>query len=393
MKKSILCLGLCAALSSVNSFADALAWGDAKAESGQFKINGAIRTRYQYKDFADDAMEGKNSDWKLADIKLMLSYENPNWMAYSDVRCYQYDKLCDAIFLNNAWVGYKISPEQKVWAGLVPVDFGLGRFWGTSYYETIFNTLGFEDISNLGLKYQFKNADYSATLGFYPTDGGNFKGTSKDSSRYSGNFVEADDLEHGTNIREKNMWIGRVSKTIQIDPQQNLNTEIGASYWHSDLDNKKTHQTGHKDNWNVFATTNYQNWQLITLAGQQRISNKDQLMPDASTIGAFDYPYQIANDGKYLSAELNYSYKPDFHGITGIKPYLSFSQFFKDQSGYNDSNRVIGGVAFNYKQIGVQAEYIVTRNDPFIGGSADALAQGDNNRWNKLLYIALGYYF
>ena len=84
-----------------------------------------------------------------------------------------------------------------------PVDFGFGEFWGSSYYETLLNTVGLEDIDNLGIKYKFADDKYNLTLGFYPTDGGNYKGTSKDSSRYSGNFVEADDLTTGTNIEEK----------------------------------------------------------------------------------------------------------------------------------------------------------------------------------------------
>jgi len=188
---------------STLSYADGLVWGDRQAQSGQFSVSGGVRTRFQSKDFADASSEGKNNDWRLADLKLVLNYENPQWLAQSDIRCYQYDRLCDAVFLHSAWLGYKIDPQQTVSAGLQAVDFGFGRFWGSSYYETLFNTLGYEDVHNLGLKYQFKNDDYQLTLGFYPTDGGNFKGTSKDSSRYTGNFVEADDLEQGTYIEKR----------------------------------------------------------------------------------------------------------------------------------------------------------------------------------------------
>ncbi|AYO52815.1 hypothetical protein [Acinetobacter wuhouensis] len=393
MKKLWLYCATATLLSSSLSYADSLTWGDKQAEAGQLTVSGAVRTRYQHKDFSDEASEGTNGDWKLADLKLVLNYENPNWLAQSDVRCYQYDRLCDAIFLHSAWAGYKINDQQTISAGLQPVDFGFGRFWGSSYYETLFNTLGYEDVHNLGLKYQFKQQDYHLTLGYYPTDGGNFKGTSKDASRYTGNFVEADDLDHGTNIQEKNMWVARASKNITWNAENRFSSEVGGSVWYSDLENKKTDETGHKSNWNIFSITNYQDWQVMLLAGQQKINNKDQLMPNSSTLGAFDYAYNIANDGKYAMAELNYSVKDDFKGITGIKPYLSYSQFFKDESGYEDSNRIIAGLAFNYKKVGVQAEYIWSRNDAMIGGSSKALAEGDNNDWNKLLYLAVGYYF
>ena len=66
-------------------------------------------------------------------------------------------------------------------------------------------------------KYQFKNQDYRLALGFYPQDGGNYKGSSKDSSRYSGNFVTADDLNSGTDLEEKNMWIATAAKKINLN--------------------------------------------------------------------------------------------------------------------------------------------------------------------------------
>ncbi|MDQ9836130.1 hypothetical protein RFY08_05430, partial [Acinetobacter baumannii] len=35
----------------------------------------------------------------------------------------------------------------------------------------------------------------------------------------------------------------------------------------------------------------------------------------SSTIGAFDYPYQVANKGKYLVNEINYTFAQPFHKI------------------------------------------------------------------------------
>ncbi|HCU39672.1 MAG TPA: hypothetical protein DF293_04720, partial [Acinetobacter nosocomialis] len=310
-----------------------------------------------------------------------------------DARCYQYNRLCDAIFLKKAWAGYKLSDQQRVTVGLQPVDFGFGEFWGSSYYETLLNTVGLEDIDNLGIKYKFADDKYNLTLGFYPSDGGNYKGTSKDSSRYSGNFVEADDLSNGTNIEEKNMWIGRASRKFEIDKAQNFSTELGGSFWYSDLENKRTNIDGHRKSWNVFAQTQYQAWQWMFLAGKQDVTNGDDLFPNSSTIGAFDYPYQVANKGKYLVNEINYTFAQPFHQLTNIKPYISHSRFFKDEDGYKDSERLIAGVYFNYKAIGIQGEYIMSKNDPMVGGGANGLAQGSSNDWDKLFYLSIGYYF
>ncbi|WP_288384873.1 porin [uncultured Acinetobacter sp.] len=392
MNKSLLLLTTTIAFTPV-VYAQDLSWGDPKAEAGQVKVSGAIRTRYLSKDFQDEANEGSNNNWRLADIKLNLNYENPKWLAALDARCYEYDELCDAVFLSDAWVGYKISDQQRVSVGLQPVEFGFGRFWGSSYYETLMNTVGFEDISALGLRYQISQNDYSLSLGFYPTDGGNYKGTSKDSSRYSPAFVEADDLTTGTYLKERNIWIGRLSKKFEVTPIDGLSTEIGTSFWHSELKNKKNGQDGSRNSWNVFTQTQYNAWQWMLLAGSQSIQNRDTEFPDFSTLGAFDFPYQVANKTDYVVNEINYSVAKPFYEVKNIKPYFSYSRLFKDQAGYEDSERIIAGVAFNYKKIGIQGEYIWSKNDPMVGASSNGLAQGDGNGWDRMLYLALGYYF
>ncbi|OTG86727.1 hypothetical protein B9T31_06950 [Acinetobacter sp. ANC 4558] len=394
MRTWLYSIGLVTTLMSSSSFAAQLSLGDPQLDSGEVKLTGAIRTRYLHKNYSNKANQGSaNNDWKLADIKLVLSYENPNWIASMDTRCYQYSSLCDAVFLKDAWAGYKFNDEQRLTAGLQYVDFGIDRLWGNSYYETILNTVGVEDIQNLGLKYRFKNDDYHVALGFYARDGGNFKGTSKDSSRYSGNFVAADDATFGTHIKEKNMWIGRASKKVELNKELGLKSEIGGSFWYSDLDNKRTDVDGHRKAWTVFALTELDSWQWLFVTGGQNINNGDDRHPNYSTMGAFDYSYQVANKGKFLVNEISYAVKNPVYKLTSVKPYLSYSQFYKDEAGYKDSTRINAGVYFFYKSIGIQGEYIWSKNDPFTGGSANGLAAGENTRWDQLFYLSLGYYF
>ena len=75
--------------------------------------------------------------------------------------------------------------------------------------------------------------------------------------------------------------------------------------------------------------------------------------------------------------------------LKNIKPYISHSRFFKDEEGYKDSERLIAGVYFNYKAIGIQGEYIMSKNDPMVGGGANGLAQGSSNDWDKLFYLSI----
>ena len=76
-----------------------------------------------------------------------------------------------------------------------------------------------------------------------------------------------------------------------------------------------------------------------------------------------------------------------------ITPYLVLSGFNKDQKGYKDSQRNIIGAAWNYKNIAVYTEYVMSKNDVFIGGNADSFAAGDDNKWNKLANVIFTYTF
>lgn len=118
MNKTIQLIGLMTTLLTANQvFAESLTFGDAKTDAGALNVSGAIRGAYLYKDYAEQANEGtKNGTIKFLDTKVILNYENPNWLASMDARCYQYDRLCDAIYVRDAWVGYKLSENSRIFS-------------------------------------------------------------------------------------------------------------------------------------------------------------------------------------------------------------------------------------------------------------------------------------
>ena len=128
MNKIFTLLALSTLIGTGSAHAGTINIGDSKTDIGGLNIGGAVRGAYVYKDFADDMSEGStNGQFKFLDIKLMLNYENPNWLASFEARCYQYDRLCDAIFVRDAWLGYKLSEKSRVFGGSSPRRSGLGR--------------------------------------------------------------------------------------------------------------------------------------------------------------------------------------------------------------------------------------------------------------------------
>lgn len=84
--------------------------------------------------------------------------------------------------------------------------------------------------------------------------------------------------------------------------------------------------------------------------GRQSISNKDALSPASSTFGSFDGEYDIANKGYFYTVDTSYVFK-NVKDSLNVTPYVVFSGFNKKENGFDDSQRNIVGVAWDYKNI------------------------------------------
>lgn len=389
MKKSYLQLTLATALTSMitPSYAG-ISFGDSNADSGKLTVSGYVRANYQDKDYGEPVSEHKI---RFDAAQLKLDYERGKLFGHAEYRCYQYDTLCDFSTLIDAYAGYHLNETDQVVAGMQAIPFGPGRFWGNSLYGSINTTAGLEDVHNLGLNYHFELP--SATkfdVGYFATDAGHYEGTTKDSGRYSANYVSSDDITK-SDIEEKNMWVGRITQDINLGVK-GLTTQVGASYWTSEIDNKTTSQTGRRNAWALFSKINYGNLGLTLTGGKNDVTNKDVVDATSSLMGSYDSEYYVANKATYYTADLGYTFK-DVKQIGNITPYFMHSRYNKDLAGSQDSTRNILGVSIDHKQISLVAEYIMSQNDPFIGGTEKSLAVGDDGQWNKLLNLTLFYYF
>ena len=163
-------------------------------------------------------------------------------------------------------------------------------------------------------------------------------------------------------------------------------------YWSSDIENKTTSKTGRRNAWSLFGKINYGNLGLTLTGGKNDVTNKDTFNAQASLMGSYDSEYYVGNKATYYTADIGYAFKEVKH-IGNITPYFMYSQYDKDQAGSKDSIRNILGVSIEHKKLALTAEYIMSKNDPFIGGNQNSLAMGDDNEWNKLLNLTLFYYF
>lgn len=390
MKKVFLQIG-----SGLMSFGMALpsfagvTFGDPQSELGALTVSGAVRANYQDKHYGEPASDQKV---KFDAAILKLAYESPDWFGKAEYRCYQYDTFCDFSTLVSAYAGYRINPTDNITVGLQPIPFGPGRYWDSSFYAGINYTMGLQDALDLGVNYHFEMPSATKVdLAYFATDGGNYHGTSKDAARYTANVVSSSDPLK-TDLNEKNMWMARVDQELKFLSTDELKVSLGGSYWHSDIENKKTSEDGTRNTWALFNRINYKNLNVVLTGGKQSISNKDALSPSSSTFGSFDAEYDIANKGYFYTVDTSYSFK-NVHDALNVTPYVVFSGFNKKEQGFDDSQRNIVGVAWDYKNVTLYTEYLMSKNDPFVGGTGTSLAAGDDGKWNKLLNVMFVYSF
>ncbi|MHA3093298.1 hypothetical protein [Acinetobacter brisouii] len=376
-------IGLLIAGIGLPSFAG-ITLGNPDSDLGALTVSGAVRASYQDKQYGESA-----SDQKVqfdAGI-LKLDYQSKKLFGRAEYRCYQYDKLCDFSTLVDGYMGYKMNSTDNLTVGLQPIPFGPGQYWDSSFYAGINNTMGLQDAHDLGVKYHFEMPSSTKfDLAYFLTDGGNYHGASQDAARYTANLVKSSE----TNLQEKNMWMARVSQDIH--PYDDLKMTVGGSYWYSDIKNRSTSQDGSRKAWALFNTMSYKNLGISLTGGKTSIDNKDVLIPAVSTFGSFDAEYDIANTGYFYTVDINYTFN-NVRNFLNITPYFVYSGFDKKDKNFADSERNILGVAWSHKNITLYTEYVMSKNDPFVGGARNSLAQGDDGKWYKLLNIMFIYNF
>lgn len=197
LKKTLLCTALSMTFCMSVNAAD-LSVGDPKSDLGELSVSGFLRAKYQDKDWS-------SNDHKLTfdAARINLDYASPHIFGHVEYRCYQFSKLCDFAPLVDSYVGYKFNENNQVQVGLQTVPFGPARFWESNNYGGVVTQIGLEDVHNLGASYKFK-ATPSTTLdlAYFNRDGGSYHGSSKDSSRYTSNYVQPEDSSQ-TYLQEK----------------------------------------------------------------------------------------------------------------------------------------------------------------------------------------------
>lgn len=378
-----------------------------EADDGKFKFGGAIRARYDVRyDASSLAGFPKTSEhFSFDTLALKASYDSSTIFGAAQYRFYGGSFVYgprngylgypgEVSFPLYAYLGYKFTPEDSLTVGINQVPFSLLSTFSVSFFETIGFTMGLEEVYNFGVKYAHVGKDLNYQFGFYPGASPNAVGISLDSARYSTNIVRADPgLTNGSQNREQNMFVGRV----EYFPIKNDSNSFGfgASVWHSDIYNFDTGLTGAKQLEGVHFIATNGPWGLKGNYIRQDIDPKNPNGNAIISIGGYDSSYNMATHGNFVSAELTYKFT-DPVGLFTPAPYVNYSAFFKDKSNFKTSERFMVGSAWTYvndPNLIIYTEYMIGRNDAYVGSFSQGLAAGGDDRWKSRFYMNIGYYF
>jgi len=358
-------------------------------------LGGAIRARWDYDPDRDIQTFG------LDTFYLSAKYHSDTWIGEAQYRFYgrshpyRYTKnYGDIQFAKLAWVGYKFNPEQQLQVGLNTVPFGLQPYFGSTFYETLGNVIGLEDLQQVGAKYIQQSGDWNIQAGYYLRPAWQGKGTSNGVS-FSSIVSEADSyVADGSDNQERNTVVLRVAKALELGP---WTSEVGVSGLSSSLENRDTNKDGRRNAMAVHYLGKNGPWGVQLQAARQQMSPRNPGTDELVTLGGYDGTYNVASRGNLYVADLSYDItgKFLFDQVSGVKLYANYSAFDKSASGFKTSERMILGSAFAVSQLWVATEWMFGKNDPYIGGSsyAQSLGAGGTDHWENQVYVNIGYYF
>jgi len=358
-------------------------------------LGGAVRMRVDDESRCDIHKVG------LDTVMFSARYTSDSWIGAARYRFYgaeypyQYvPHFGDIRFIEYAWIGYRFDPRHQVELGLNQVPFGLQPLYSSTFWETLGNIVGMEDIYMLGGKYTQDMDEWNVQAGYYARQAWPGHGTSRGTT-YSVVVTPADPgVEGGTHNVERDLFVGRVARKTSIGDWKG---ELGLSLLTSSLYNYDSQRYGRRNAYAIHYAANKNGWGTKLQYARQQMAPRNPGSEQTITVGGYDGTFNLATRGNFYTGDLSYTFADSYLGgwIKNLTFYGNYSMFEKSSPAFRNSQRFILGTSFSLKPLSIYLEWINGRNDPYIGGGSytQSLAAGGINSWRGKVYLNIGYYF
>lgn len=350
---------------------------------------GMIRYNYIYKDWSKSYRGNGKLNFDTGAVGARLA--GKRWIGSFQYRFYFYEGGSSTQFLQHAWVGYRITGNRQIKAGLNRIPFGILPYASNNWFFSLPYYVGLEDTYRLGVKYTETDGPWDFRIGFYPRDGGSYVGDSQDSARYSYNVVEG----FGVHNKQRNQINGRIAYTWRQGPD--VSTQIGVSLQWAQVPNFDTGRTGDQYAAAIHFKGMYGHWgiKLETARYRYHLENPPGQSDNVVVRGAYDYAYRTAAAGTLYVASLSYELPVGRAFIDNITFYNDYSRLEKGQAGFEPSEEEVVGASVSAGHFLIYFDFGYGRNHPFLSPAfTDGLAAGGpGNDWHRRYNMNIGYYF
>jgi hypothetical protein len=349
------------------------------------KVGGAVRTNYSYTSY-DDGNKNRGGDFDFDMFGLNLKGQIGDVSLNGEIRFYNYMTV-----IKSAYVGYQLSDNWQVLAGIAKVPFGNSPYNSQNYLFSPNYYLGLEDDHDLGLVLKRSIVDnWQLDLAFFKNDelGGVDGNVNKRSDRYSYDIVGIRPINEGINaapskpLGEYNTFSGRVAYHFTAGE---LHTEVGLSALSGGLHDGAS-RAGDYQAWAIHANSQYQNWHL-QLQQTQYDYNVNQATRIA--VGAYSFFDSIAAQATSTTANLAYDMAVHFGPVTALQFYNNYGMVYSKSDGTANTVMNVTGVSIAAGGIFTYLDWVNAKNQPFVGGSSS----GNSKEFQQRLNMNIGYYF
>lgn len=385
----------------------------AKIEVGPLQIGGAIRANYVIGDYPGrgdgPSRGGGGGDFELDTFRINVDLREGPWVGALEYRWYSgYN------FLHTGWIGYDIDEATQVQVGVNRVPFGPGPFGNSnSWFFDQHYYVGLADDMDLGVKYTTTVNNVTWDFAYYISSEGSWRGSSRDSARYSydavrWNVAVRDDgtidfnaptngfrESHQVNIRgiaslEDMVVPSEFGGSVQYGRLSGYETDSGDMYAAS------LHMRNFFDGGFTLGTQiTYYEYDISA----DNPWGTDELLP----MGAYDFAWPVATRAWIPSVALSYFHEAtNIDWLDSVTPYIEYSSIMKRADGFNDSEMLIIGAAWARGGWFIYTDFAYSNGNYFVGDRGDDYSRVDgvgdfgvngNDRWNYRFNINFGYYF
>lgn len=357
-------------------------------EKRPIAFGGALRINYGYQDWDDDQDE-KYGDAGFDLFRVNADGAIGDWVLSAEYRFYSYMNT-----VHHGYVGYNVTDNWQVQAGIHQVPFGLQPYASHNFWFSGAYYVGLEDDYDMGVKGLYSEGPLDLTLAFYKNDE---LASSTNTDRYSIDVISNADGgfsgAQGDGNEETNQFNGRLAYTF--DHGDLGDTELGVSGQWGQLYNKNTRDTG--DHWaaGLHMNGNYGNWnvQLEYATYEYNPENPVGFDDDIITMGAFAGSWGVPAEADIGIANVAYTIPTNLKWLDSVTLYSDNTIIEPSANNQPTIWQNVVGALFASGPIYTYLDIISGENMIFSNGNMVDKTVRNNDERTTRLNLNIGYYW